>query len=108
MLTLSWRKDAFKDIAEGQPCLIRIAGTAGLSCSHGTTVLCHISMPGLKAMGKKLVPDICGAWGCYTCHGIVDGHIKTDLPKETIQLYHLEGMARTVDALVRAGALPNP
>lgn len=109
-ISLKFRKGFFKDYAENQECMIRVARCAGLQCDHGTTVLCHPSIAGLKAMGKRSssVPDIGGAWGCLTCHSIVDGRITTDIHKDTLRLYHLEGVERTIHALVKAGVLPNP
>ena len=110
-LSLKFRKDFFKDYARGKPCLIRIAACVGLRCDgDDTTVLCHPTVAGLKAMGKRSasVPDIGAAWGCNTCHAIVDGRITTDLQKDTLRLYHHEAVTRTIDALVKAGILPNP
>ena len=109
-LSLKFRKDFFKDYAENQDCMIRVACVVGLHCDHGTTVLCHPTIKGLKAMGKRSasIPDIGAAWGCLTCHSIVDGRITTQLQKDTLRLYHLEGVGRTIDALVKAGILPNP
>ena len=100
-------QDFFRDYARGQPCLIRIAPVAGLACAHpDTTVLCHLTMSGLKGMGMKL-NDLLGGWGCGTCHGILDGQIRPKIAIETnlIKIYHHEGVARTIDQLTRAGVL---
>lgn len=110
-LSLKFRKGFFKDYARGKPCQIRIARLAGACCAHeDTTVLCHVGMPGMKAMGSRKAgaPDLCAAWGCHTCHDIVDRRVRVSLPKDKINEYHLEGMARTIEALVKAGVLPNP
>lgn len=101
--------------------MIRIANTCGYQtcASDETTVLCHITLPGLKAMGKKLVPDLLGAWGCSTCHDLVDGrsyptnasnlHAFGDyLVKQLIHGWHMDGMARTINQLIEDGLLPNP
>jgi len=108
-------KNFFKDYAKGKPCLIRVAREAGYTCeSTLTTVLCHLTMPGLKAMGKKLVPDLLAAHGCMVCHDLVDGRIHpneyatTYCSRPYIQQAHFEGMARTIELLVREGYLPNP
>lgn len=116
-------KDFLKDYARGQPCLIRVAASAGMQCAHTeTTSLCHITMAGLKAMGKKLIPDLCGAWGCDTCHGLVDKRYRPEPGSELRELgdqspmmlqlvlehAHYQGMARTIAQLVKDGILPNP
>ena len=124
-LNLKLPKNFFKDYARGQPCLIRVAATAGYQCSHtDTTVLCHPSIAGLKAMGsrKASVPDIGAAWGCSVCHDLVDrrrapvvGSPAALLMLEGADSFKLfldnallEGVIRTIDALVKAGVLPNP
>ncbi len=102
-----FRKDYFKDYAKGQPCLLRIASSCGHSCADfETTVLCHLTMAGLKAMSGKLI-DLLGAWGCGTCHGLLDGGIKSriQVDKETLKLWHHEGVARTIDRLHADGIL---
>lgn len=113
-------KDFFKDYAEGKPCQIRVAAAAGYQCADWeTTVLCHITLPGLKAMGKKLIPDLLASWGCGCCHDLVDGRVRPtrissmdDLGSfERIMMMHnahMDGMARTLNLLVKAGLLPNP
>lgn len=112
-LNLKFPKDFFKNYARGKPCMIRAASSCGFACDgEETTVLCHIDMAGVKAMGSRKAgaPDICAAWGCATCHGLVGGHIKPVIPiqKETMQLWHHEGITRTQIQLVKDGVLPNP
>ncbi len=111
-LNLKFPKDFFKNYAEGKPCLIRIASLclAQPCASVETTVLCHFTMAGYKAMGsrKASLPDLCGAWGCRVCHDICDGRLTVDFDHDLIQLWHAEGVFRTLDALVKAGVLPNP
>ncbi len=111
-LQVKFPQDFFKKYARDQDCQVRIAGIVGMQCNHepGATMLCHPSIAGLKAMGsrKSSVPDLGGAWGCNVCHDICDGRTKVDLPKETIQLYLLEAVIRTINELVKAGVLPNP
>lgn len=115
-------KDFFKDHAEGQPCLVRVARVAGYECgSPETTVLCHPSIAGLKATGSRAasVPDIGAAHGCMVCHDLCDGRRKPvkgsaldDLNpadrKMLLQNALLEGVIRTITKLVKAGILPNP
>ncbi len=125
-MSIKFPQEFFKDYARGKECQIRVARSAGYGCGHvDTTVLCHPSIAGLKAMGsrKASVPDIGGAWGCDVCHALCDGRIRpkqhsplADMAKETdgpfvkllIQNALLEGSIRTIDKLVKAGVLPNP
>lgn len=75
--------------ARGQDCLVRIPG----HCNHNpeTTVLGHLAGGG---MGAK-VPDLFSAFVCYNCHGVLDGHIKSEFTRDELKLMHLEGMVRT-------------
>jgi hypothetical protein len=113
-LNLKFPKDFFKDYAKDKECLIRIAAVClAEPCAPDTTVLCHFTLAGYKAMGsrKASLPDLCGAWGCRTCHDICDGRIavRSELAtKKDIKLWHAEAVMRTLDALVKAGVLPNP
>lgn len=109
-LNLKFPKDFFKKYAKGKPCMIRIAAMEGMQCaSDETTVLCHL--PGFKAMGSRKAgaPDLCAAWGCATCHGLVDNVIKPKvMDRREVELYHHQGAARTLAQLVADGVLPNP
>lgn len=102
-----YRKNFLRDYARGKPCLVRIASECGHSCAPWeTTVLCHLTMSGLKGMGLKL-NDLLGAWGCHTCHGILDGQITPTFPVESakIKQWHHDGVARTLDQLKQDGIL---
>jgi len=79
-----------RELARGQPCQIRIPG----HCTHNTeeTVLCHA--PG-GGMGTK-TSDLQGAWGCYACHALVDGAVKSSYSRDEILLMFYEGMSRTL------------
>jgi len=123
-INLKLPKDFFKNYARGRPCQIRIARECGYGrCDPDeTTVLCHVNMAGLKAMGSRAAgaPDLVAAWGCGTCHMLVDGSARPrgDAPifhswprkliKPWLDLMHLEGVSRTLNELVKAGVLPNP
>lgn len=87
-----------RKLAEGKPCQIRIPGI----CNNDTrtTVLAHVRMAGLAGIGQK-PNDLIGAWACHTCHGVVDGRIKTEFTYGERRLMHLEGMARTINELVK-------
>jgi hypothetical protein len=86
-----------RKLARSKPCMVRISGV----CDGGglTTVLAHYRLAGVSGMGFKS-PDVCGAWACAPCHAYVDLHHDDEA-----RLAHLEGVIRTLDALVREGDL---
>ena len=85
--------------ARGQECQIRIPGV----CNHNpeTTVLCHLSGGG---MGAK-VPDIHGAYGCSSCHDVIDFRVGYGWTCDQIRLAHHEGVIRTQNLMIEAGIL---
>ena len=68
-----------------------------------TTVLCHINSDH-KGWGIKS-PDFFGVFGCSECHGVIDGRIKTELPKEEIIACILRGLFRTWKKLIEMGLI---
>jgi len=101
------KKNELRNQARGRPCEVRIALECGYFCaSNETTVLAHLTMPGLKGMGRK-VPDLLGAWACDTCHGLIDGRLKPHNPidRKTIKLWHHEAVARTLAQLIAEGVI---
>lgn len=87
-----------RKLARGRPCQIRIP----MVCDGGgeTTVLAHYRLSGVSGMGIKS-PDVCGAWACASCHQYVDTHHE-----DHIKVWFLEGVVRTLAALVKEGTLP--
>lgn len=85
--------------ARGRECQVRIPGV----CSHNpeTVVLAHLNGAG---MGIK-VPDPLGAWCCSDCHSVLDGRVKSEYPKTTLKLFHLEGVMRTLRFLISEGKI---
>ena len=71
-------------------------------CQRGPTVPCHLNMQSMgKGMGIKAV-DVVAA-GCQPCHYAVDN--GSQLSREDRQFYLLRGVARTIAALLTAGAI---
>lgn len=70
-----------RESARGQPCLIQIPGYCSNDVSK--TVLCHFNGGGLALKN----PDILGAFGCDSCHDVVDGRTKTNYRPELIELW---------------------
>ena len=79
--------------ARGRPCLIRLPGCDG---GGETTCLCHYRLTGYAGTGLK-PPDCMGAFGCMSCHSVVDGRspIPEGYTRETVRLAHAEGCLRT-------------
>lgn len=86
--------------ARERPCQVRIPG---ICCGDdSTTVLAHFRMAGLCGVGMK-PHDLLGAWCCRTCHDAIDGRSKTPYSNDELRLFHLEGMARTINQLAKEG-----
>lgn len=89
--------------ARDRDCQIRIPGVC--NGNPETTVLAHYRMAGTRS-GMGIKPnDLQGAWACSACHDAVDGRIKTEYSQYELRVMHLEGMVRTVDALVSEGVV---
>ena len=66
------RSKALMASARGQPCSLRIASFIGLQCSGTETVVgCHLPVTGRGVATKAT--DLAVAFGCQTCHDILDG-----------------------------------
>jgi hypothetical protein len=68
-----------------------------------TTVLCHAPSEA-KGMGIKS-PNFWAAYGCSTCHDIVDGRMHTDIPKTEIYRSLIRGVFRTQKILISLGLI---
>jgi hypothetical protein len=88
--------------AQGKPCMVRLPDI----CNHNpdTVVLAHIRLPGISGMGMKS-PDLIGAWSCSSCHDAIDRRSHTFLDRDFVKLLHLEGMARTINELIKLGVI---
>ena len=88
--------------AQGEECTLRLFP----HCNDNpeTTVYCHIYCED-KGMSKKS-PDFWGVYGCSTCHGIIDGHIKADdVSAEDIYQSILRGLYLTHKKLIEKGLM---
>jgi len=85
--------------AREEECTVRIIGI----CNHDpqTTVLAHLGGAG---WGRKQ-NDIHGAYCCSSCHDAVDGRRKTEYDKDSLKLWHLEGVIRTQTILLEKGLI---
>jgi Protein of unknown function (DUF1364) len=67
-----------------------------------TTVLAHFRMD--TGMGQKPL-DLVGSWACSSCHDILDRRAPSAFTREQLDLLHLHGMVRTINALNKKGLL---
>lgn len=66
------RSTALMESARGMPCSLRVASFVGLPCSGNHTVVgCHLPVLGRGVATKAT--DLAVAFGCQTCHDIIDG-----------------------------------
>ncbi|WP_440493453.1 DUF1364 domain-containing protein [Serratia sarumanii] len=88
--------------ARGRDCQIRIPGVCNFNPE--TTVLAHYRLAGTCGGGMK-PDDEQGAWACNSCHDAIDARTKTEYDRETLRLYHAEGVFRTQTILRKEGKL---
>ena len=88
--------------ARGEECQIQIYPYC--NGNPETTVLCHAPSDS-KGWGIKS-PDWWAAYGCSTCHDIVDGRMNVnDIDSEEIQRCHIRGVFRTQKILIEKGLI---
>jgi hypothetical protein len=94
------------EAARGQPCMVRIPNVCNFNAQ--TTVLAHVRLAGTCGVGMKS-PDLLGSWACSNCHDLIDGRASGAFTKtytrDQVKLMHLEGMARTINELIKQGKL---
>ena len=85
----------------GQMCTLQIFP----HCNNDTetTVLCHLNTA-RKGMGLKSL-DYFAVYGCSDCHNIIDGRVKTDIPKEEIWRCQLRALERTWTIMIDDGLI---
>lgn len=81
--------------AKNKECQIRIPGV----CRHETETVCLCHINGAGWARKSL--DIHGAYGCQSCHDVVDGRLPTGWDNDLIKLWFLEGVIRTQEIMVQ-------
>ena len=88
-------KKSLRQLAQGQPCMIRVPGVCNRNPE--TTVLAHYRMADLCGVGMK-PPDWCGAWACRACHDAVDGRVNLSKvwTHYELRIMHAEGVFRTL------------
>lgn len=91
-----------RKLAKGQECLIRVPGYCNFNPE--TTVGCHYRLSGISGIGMK-APDLLMAFGCSSCHAVVDGQQKSSWSRQELLIMLAEGVFRTQAWLVQKGIL---
>lgn len=91
-----------RDAARNMDCQVRLPGICNFRPE--TTVLAHYRLSGTCGTGIKPI-DLIGSWACSDCHDAIDQRSKTAFNREQLDLHHLEGMVRTINALNKRGLL---
>lgn len=87
--------------AKGKMCTLQIHPYC--NNNNETVVLCHLGSS-RKGVGLKS-EDYFAVYGCSSCHAVIDGQKKTDLPKEEILKCQLRGLDRTWKQLIEQGLI---
>jgi hypothetical protein len=87
--------------ARGQMCTLQIYP----HCNNDTetTVLCHLNTS-RKGVGLKSL-DYFAVYGCSECHNVIDGRVKTEIPREEIWRCQLRALERTWAILIEDGLI---
>lgn len=83
--------------AQGERCTLRIADVCENSVR--TVVLCHFRICAVAGMGQK-PPDLFAAFGCQSCHDVLDSRRKPHLSREERYWYMLRGLHETHQRLL--------
>ena len=88
-----------RNSARGEDCTFQIVGV----CNYNpeTTVLCHLPSMS-KGIGTKS-DDICSAYGCSSCHDIIDRRVFNEEFEDHREWYMRRAMARTWRRLIDMG-----
>lgn len=92
-----------RQAAKGQECAIRIPGAC--DGRTDTTVWCHLpGIDGGRGMGFKSI-DLCGAFGCFGCHNVVDGRapLPAGASRTSVMLDFFHGHMRSLVILKQKG-----
>lgn len=92
-----------RDSANGEACTFQIAGVC--SGYWETTSLCHIPTKDTNGMGMKVDDATSAAFGCSSCHDVVDGRIKNDEYKNNKWFYNFRALGRTQRRWIELGLM---
>lgn len=89
------RSQKITESAKGEDCTFNIPGV----CNYdpATTVFCHLKF---DLAGVAIKPsDISGAYGCSSCHDVIDGRNHSLDYEEDPSFYKARAMRRTYERL---------
>lgn len=93
------KSKALRDSARGEVCTFQIVGVC--NGNTDTTVLCHLPDES-GGMGKKS-DDFIAAYGCSSCHDVVDGRVRNSEYEEYRLFYNSRALVRTIRRLIDKG-----
>jgi aldehyde:ferredoxin oxidoreductase len=93
------KKTKITESARGEDCQIRLPGVCNFNSE--TTMFCHLGGAGMALKSDT----IHGAYGCYDCHMVCDGHIKSEYESDILKLWFFEGMVKTQLILLAKGLI---
>ena len=95
--------------ARNRDCQVRIDGVC--NGNSETTVLAHLSIPGISGMGMKC-NDLIATWACGACHMEIDGQTHNYrrtggdmVNRMAINILASDGMKRTLTILHNEGKI---
>jgi len=87
--------------ANGEPCTIRLPNFCNFNPE--TTVACHIN--GVRFNHGVGIKTKLFAYGCSSCHDVLDGRVKSNFDKEYLKLAHYEGVMETLTIMEKKGLI---
>lgn len=101
MAKKSIRSNKIRASAKGEDCTFNIPDI----CNYNpeTTVLCHLPDES-KGMGLK-ADDISSAYGCSSCHDLIDGRRPHSFPESDIEWFMRRAMVRTWRKMIEKGLI---
>ena len=95
------RSKKIKDSARGMQCTLNVSGICNYNTE--TTVYCHLPD---ESHGMALkASDLCGCYGCSSCHDVMDGRVHSDEFRQHKDFYLRRAHVRTLNSLVDLGLL---
>jgi hypothetical protein len=100
------RSKKLRDSARDEECTLQLPGVC--NGRTDTTVWCHSNrLSDGKGMGLKSSDDR-GVYGCYACHGVLDGQVRRPpwLSTQDIDDHFDLAQERTRQRLIEKGLIP--
>jgi hypothetical protein len=95
------RSNAIRKAARGQECTLQLHPYC--NGNPETTVLAHLPGHG-RGVGLKAT-DLAGVFACSSCHDVIDGRCRHDIPEAEVQLAMRRALVRTWSRLAEMGVI---